>query len=208
MGLLAVGALAMGSCSKNLIIATRAVSPGIDSTHKYVFSNDTVRIEYDFWWKGGYMQYTVYNKLPIPLFVDWKNSSFIDDGAISPYWSDKTTTRSTGSAVTVSGVSFGSGHSIAEKSERVHFIPAGTQLVKRIAVAPLPRRSKKKWQQDWERRKGVTLRNFLAFALNDDEHAKEFYVSNAFRLESAERVKRRFLPARQNPKYFYLKVKQ
>ena len=43
----------------------------------YVYENDTIKITYAFWHEQGLMTLGIYNKLKIPLYIDWKKSSYI-----------------------------------------------------------------------------------------------------------------------------------
>lgn len=48
-----------------------------ENQHEFYIENDTVRISYDFSGKEGPVNVTVYNKLSIPLYVDWTKSALI-----------------------------------------------------------------------------------------------------------------------------------
>ena len=56
----------------------------------FVFENDTLKITYSFWASKGVMSFAVYNKLNKPIYVDWKNSSFIQNDNKMDYWVDET----------------------------------------------------------------------------------------------------------------------
>lgn len=58
----------------------------------YVYENDTVRVTYAFWADKGVMSFSIYNKSDKPLYLDWKNSSFIYNGDKRNYWIDETHT--------------------------------------------------------------------------------------------------------------------
>jgi hypothetical protein len=51
----------------------------------YVYENDTLTITYNFWAKGGIMQWTIYNKTNSIIFIDLKLSSFIKNGIAFQY---------------------------------------------------------------------------------------------------------------------------
>ena len=53
------------------------------------FENDTILITYNFWNQYGYMQISIFNKLNIPIYVDWKKSSFIANDYKYNYWNDE-----------------------------------------------------------------------------------------------------------------------
>lgn len=54
-----------------------------------VFENDSVKIVYSFWAENGIMAFSVYNKLNIPLYIDWKKSSMVSNGNKVGYWKDE-----------------------------------------------------------------------------------------------------------------------
>ena len=58
-----------------------------------VFENDTVKISYSFWAPQGVMSFSIYNKLNKPIYVDWKNSSYIVNEKKLNYWIDETQTN-------------------------------------------------------------------------------------------------------------------
>jgi len=111
----------------------------------YVFENDTMKIVYRFWKFRGLMAFDVYNKLDVPLYIDWKRSSFIYNSYKMNYWIDEETGSassqyyshaynessenvkvSKGEAVVV-GVQ--RSHSITVRSERRTFIPPKSAYV-------------------------------------------------------------------------------
>lgn len=68
-------------------------SSGIIQNKFYCFENDSVKISYSFWAEKGIMCFSFYNKLKIPLYIDWKKSSFVTNGEKLDYWADETTTN-------------------------------------------------------------------------------------------------------------------
>ena len=94
------------SCQEtSQLYVTKPVSNLKAEGRNYVFENDTVRIIYNFWGEKGKLSFNIYNKLDIPLFIDWKKSSFIRNGNKIDYWNDIETTQSSGSysGATISG---------------------------------------------------------------------------------------------------------
>ncbi len=101
----------------------------------YVFENDTLKVSYNFWAEKGIMAFAICNKLKIPIYIDWKKSSYIDKSVKLNYWTDNEFTSSIAVSssyfydgpiirpgqpfVTTVGVS----SSITKKMERVTFIP-------------------------------------------------------------------------------------
>lgn len=37
-----------------------------------VYENDSIKITYDLWYHHGLVSFVIYNKLDIPLYIDWK----------------------------------------------------------------------------------------------------------------------------------------
>ena len=54
----------------------------------FVYENDSVKITYDFWSKHGLMSFEVYNKMPIPIYIDWRKCSYINKDGKYDYWKD------------------------------------------------------------------------------------------------------------------------
>ncbi len=79
--------LAMTGCSQQVyqLIETSAINIK-ENNGKWVFENDTIKITYNFWEYHGILSFKVYNKLDNPIYIDWKNSSFILDEKKLDYW--------------------------------------------------------------------------------------------------------------------------
>ena len=60
-----------------------------DETQFYLYENDTLAIKYSFWQNKGIMSFSVYNKLNVPIYIDWKKSNYISNVLKFDYWSDK-----------------------------------------------------------------------------------------------------------------------
>jgi len=100
----------------------------------FEYENDTLKITYSVWsGKGGIISFTVFNKLNIPIYIDWKKSSIIKNEQKYNYWIDesntegKTTSWSSYSALYFGGyrlfeddISFTNSKTI--KPERITFI--------------------------------------------------------------------------------------
>lgn len=55
----------------------------------YVFENDTLKLTYAFWHGHGIVSFAVYNKLDVPIYIDWKRSSLIYNSEKLNYWVDE-----------------------------------------------------------------------------------------------------------------------
>lgn len=114
---------------------------------KYVFENDSLKITYNFWKEKGLLEFTVYNKLKKPLYIDWKKSSYINNTVKINYWEDeeKTKTVSVHSSSTSiprgSLYAFTNSSSISSSStikpEKLTFVPPSSNYTrKQFYLAP------------------------------------------------------------------------
>ena len=68
---------------------TAAKMPVISNGNSgYVFENDTVKITYKFWAERGVFYFDIFNKLSVPLYIDWKKSSMIRNKNKFNYYED------------------------------------------------------------------------------------------------------------------------
>ncbi|TAL57519.1 MAG: hypothetical protein EPN85_13935 [Bacteroidetes bacterium] len=74
-------------CTKQFIQIYDTGSTNTQSKdNHFVFENDTLKITYSFWASKGLMSFNIYNKLSKPIYLDWKNSSFIYNDHKLNYW--------------------------------------------------------------------------------------------------------------------------
>lgn len=61
------------------------------TNENYYFTdeNDTISVVYYFWEEYGVMSFKITNKLDVPLYIDWKKSSFISKDMKYDYYFDK-----------------------------------------------------------------------------------------------------------------------
>lgn len=79
---------AFGCSSKFQVFDTEANnSVVVDGSWSY--ENDSVRITYWFWGERGLVSFSIFNKCDKPIYVDWKNSSFILNENKLDYWVDE-----------------------------------------------------------------------------------------------------------------------
>ena len=82
------------SCTKySNLYEVKPFDNSISENDFFYFENDTVKITYSFWGKKGVMSYTVFNKLNIPIYIDWKKSSLIKNDQKFDYWIDEINTK-------------------------------------------------------------------------------------------------------------------
>jgi hypothetical protein len=94
-----------------------------------LYETDTLQVRYSFWFERGLMSFTVYNKLNVPIYLDWKKSSYIENSKKYNYWADTEFTES--AAIRYEGVLIAPnyqgaaivGRSNKTKEERIVFIP-------------------------------------------------------------------------------------
>ena len=111
-----------------------------EKDNSWVFENEKVKITYDFWAQDGTMSFEIYNKLEMPIYIDWKNSSFIFNGNKKDYWIEQTNSLSSSSFTGMNTRLFGNmSNSTIQKSnststatsvkiERISFLPPRAKL--------------------------------------------------------------------------------
>lgn len=73
----------------------------------FFFENDTIKITYSFWADKGYLSFTFYNKLNIPVYIDWKKSSIVKNDSKFNYWVDETKVKSRSIGANYSSLIYG-----------------------------------------------------------------------------------------------------
>lgn len=170
------------------------------------YENDTLRLTYQFDSERGEMRFTIFNKLRLPLYVDWKKSAYIVGKDKFDYWIDEATLNAYADSYNVRYNRWLSASSTdisgtIRKDERIAFIPPRTEIVKnRFVVKPdgkILQRTQpqiKKVPKTWiSARKPavvkeyfyeadnspVQFRNFLTFSTQEDFQS-EFHVETEF----------------------------
>jgi hypothetical protein len=172
---------------------------------KYIFENDSLRIEYDFWAQNGLLSFTIYNKLTKPIYVDWKKSSYVNNGIKLNYWDDTNITKSVGQASTAgySGIytlknrNFYStvinSTSITSKTERITFIPPKSMFVKNtfklLPIMSLPVPNYDQEQLADIRNKGKLVKTMVK---NYDKNNSPLIFRNFFTFSTTESFEREF----------------
>jgi hypothetical protein len=57
-----------------------------NNDRSFKFENDSIEINYSFWADKGIMSFSLTNRLPIPIYIDWKKSNFISNNDKFNYW--------------------------------------------------------------------------------------------------------------------------
>lgn len=197
--------LSLFSCKSNVQVFETKANNVQTIDDRYVYENDSLKITYNLWKEKGLMQFEIYNKLNVPLYIDWRKSSYIDNNVKLNYWEDVEHTNSLylgyyyNSAFT-GRRSAGVSNATKTKDERITFIPPKAKysrsqfyIIPKSFIkldknglsidVPLREDSKKTTRVLYkEYSKAETprvFRNFLTFSLTED-FIKEFYVDNEF----------------------------
>lgn len=183
--ILALSILIVGCKSQLLTVGSDHV-PKQNTT--YIYEDDTVRITYNFWYNGGVVDMQVFNKLKVPLYIDWKNTAHIVNDAPYYYWQDVTKTTATGSSVsTVFGAS---GHStgISVKSNRITAIPPQSKVGRRdFLICP----AFKKFPTGVYTAQASPLRfrEYIYLYTNEELSKGQHLIDNAFFISNAKMEK-------------------
>ena len=168
----------------------------------FVYENDTIRITYHLWKNGGRMHFAIYNKLDAPLFIDWKNSSFIINDVPKQYWVDRTHTKSSGSGVSYEGVSSYNSKGTMEHDDRISFIPPHSKIIKDYGNALCKKGGT--FNEDLAKDfRNYHFRNYIAYSINEDTKDERFTDSD-FEVTEVKIIKSKDLDKYQNDKLFYM----
>lgn len=127
---IAVMALLLYSCTTFQYATVSSSSMSMNDKQEFEFENDTVRIIYNFNGENAPINITVENKLNVPVFIDWHNSSLIINGRSVSYVPIQVTIEGTtqsssyniGGRVNGYGVSSGNLSAVANLPPSVDFI--------------------------------------------------------------------------------------
>ena len=109
----------------------------IDSSFRFAVENDSLRLEYDFSGANGPVAVTVFNKLKVPLYINWRRSALVVGEEAQSYyapdirWSGSTETRAVdwgGGTVTSSGTIQG----IGRVQEGIDFLPPQSRKTRSV----------------------------------------------------------------------------
>ena len=189
------------SCSPKLahLYETKAMSSSRNQENS--FENDSVRIIYSFWSESGSYSFSVYNKLNIPLYIDWKKSSLVKNNDRPNYWSDEILTKSSskrGSVYSYFGYSLlssESGFSSSIKPEQVTFIALKSTVYK-IQFA-LHAKSDRKLPKavsiiNVDRSDNPKKKTKISF-INYDEKSTPLFFRNFMTLSTSDKFEKEFL---------------
>lgn len=197
------------------LLKTNSVNCKLTDDGRFIFENDTLKITYYFWAENGKMDMRIYNKLNVPIFIDWKVSNFIDNNTNLQYWYDiqNSTSISTGvnyyGLETITGipatVNKGVTNSSAERPDRIVSI-APHSSIKKISYSIIPKNSYISSASSLDYtfdNSPVKFRNFLALSM-DEAFTLKFYADNQFYVSHTELIKeKKFETAKDSGGYMY-----
>ena len=82
------------SCSSVRYQISTLKSNSVDETFEY--NNNDINLEYNFWGKGGVLNFKIKNNTDKPIFIDWERSNFIFNGYSYDYFSNDQTMQTLG----------------------------------------------------------------------------------------------------------------
>ncbi len=199
----------LSSCSKSLIqiFDTQSTNTQILDGF-YVFETDMVKITYSFWTSNGIMSFSVYNKLGVPIYVDWKNSSFIYNDNKLDYWIDESQTQSLSyyrgyyynGPLLKPGYSYNEGlqssNSSTLKPERLTFIPPKSNYYRSQFYL---------WPGEHYKLKAIT--KFSVVPRNDNQNKKTKVYTEEFSRSNSPLRFRNYLTfsfTESSPQYFFV----
>lgn len=197
------------SCSTHYsLYEVKSDSKQIVNDNFLVFENDSVKITYSFWAENGIMAFSVYNKLSIPLYIDWKKSSMVSNGNKIGYWKDEVRSGGAFNGRLYSGnITETSIYSIAQgnwafgsiKPERITFLTPNSAITRvQSKLFPFPKNvvtksvvKKALMKYDGKKTNPINyneysadntplkFRNFLSISTTEN-FVNESYIDNAF----------------------------
>jgi hypothetical protein len=201
------------------VFETKTENTKIENDH-YVYENDSIRITYDFWQDKGLLSFAIFNKLNKPVYVDWKKSSYINNGIKRNFWEDTESTKTIGKAygsssrLTKSTLSFTNSVNVSSsetvKPEKITFIPPKSNYIRsQFFILPIPFLKVKNYPGKGEMlRIGSDSKSFTyqekVFSKNEtpllfrnflslsysENFEKEFYVDNEFFISKVIKVEK------------------
>lgn len=145
----------LGSCAPRHYqsVTLSSDTAKVNDSGDFLFENDTLRIRYDFHSRNGHMKFGILNKMKQPLYVNWKESGFVQGTSFMPYWRDQYVSNGyvydkwfdwNGYWNLRGPYTF----SIAKREDQVSFIPPGTELMQfEFIVRPGPAYTMTGWEK-------------------------------------------------------------
>lgn len=134
--------LGLVSCTPKVQVVTLHSPNVILQDKAFVYETDSLRLQFNFQGENGVVRMNIYNKLEVPLYIDWKRSAFIKDTEKFDYWVDEASFQGEYSGTSANRYRWysyqsGSFSGTLRKEDRIAFIPPKTKLVQaKFVVAP------------------------------------------------------------------------
>ena len=213
-----VSVILLCSCvSYSNLYQVSSSSKGVKELNRYEYEDDKVKITYFFWDLNGTMAFSVYNKMEIPMYIDWKKSSLVRNSVKADYWIDEVNTKSKSDGSGSPSLYYGSFDfssitlSKSVKSERVTFIAPKSTItrvrdelfnleVERVSrnaestIISCPYNGNKiptKVDRYTIEKNPFIFRNFITIS-NTEDFAKEYYIDNEFYVSGIYKVKDKY----------------
>lgn len=184
------------------------------NTDGFKYENDTIQIKYAFWNAYGTIGMSIYNKLNKPIYIDWGNSAFIDNGNTINFWTDETqsvaNTKSVGigryNNNTAVGVSKSQTSTTIYKPRRIMCIPPKSQITDvsfQISNSPIPIGT-----YDYSSTP-IKFRSYLVLSTDQDIKTQfyvdeEFYISDTKYIDGAKFSDGQGSSLFKRPDWFYI----
>lgn len=215
--ILLLASLFVSGCEYRQLFTVSPAAISIKADSLYTFENDTIKIVYSFWKQKGVLGYAVFNKLSVPLYIDWKKSSFVVNDVKMNYWADETISTGTsihsgyysGGYYGLLGISGGSTISSGKsvKPERITFLAPHSEIIKSefslwsgngilMGVGSKSSLLRKpgygdvqvKYLDYSKSNSPLVFRNFLSYSMTENFSA-EIYVDNEFYVSKIQQMK-------------------
>lgn len=198
----------LSSCMTSKVLFVESTSTTLKE-NMYSFENDSIRISYNFWSEDGSMSFIIYNKLNIPIYIDWKKSAFIPNEKMISYWQDETNTVSSysGSNRVAYGVNYTNGRSKSKsiKEERIDMITPHA-FISKYSFKILPKPKLPATDQIFDiHSTPLNFRNYIAVSTTEQFDKNVFYVDNDFYIHEVMRCRMKKLYKYKSPHTFHTK---
>lgn len=81
--------LGLVSCTPKVQVVTLHSPNVILQDKAFVYETDSLRLQFNFQGENGVVRMNIYNKLEVPLYIDWKRSAFVKGAEKFNYWVDE-----------------------------------------------------------------------------------------------------------------------
>jgi hypothetical protein len=231
--LLLTSIISLSGCS--FVQLFEVTSNNLNNSGKYFeFENDSIRIIYDFNSNGGTFAFLIINKMKVPIYIDWRKSSFILNDAKNNYWTDITTSTTQGRNINISNnslpndiwslsdIGLSKYTTISQTPERITFIPPSTaipndkfKIYRSSTYSFAKNQTFQKQTIDNNKSMKVEVESYVLDESpvrfrnfltfsTTEKFDKEFYLDNSFYVNRVKQFKSNLLMKMISPKSFYI----